>query len=240
MATPYGFYGITGSTAQKGSDKLDGIFPYIASVTGFSSGVVVINKILCLAFMFIYNDPTTGSPRTIIAVFFNKKWIITSQGDSLVQCASCTVGGVQSLYGTGGRDFYKLFADSSVGVKQTVESKLWDMGDSLTDKQSLKVGIETVMPSAIGSFSVTVDSEYSSSDVSLTGISSAVWVNNSGAIVPWINNSLATVTWIASGYVWFRGDVSNFGKYTGITLNSNTPQLIVGSLQLQYELRARW
>jgi len=240
MATPYGFYGITGSTAQKGSDKLDGIFPSIASATSFSSGVVVINKILCLAFMFGYVDPSTGGTRTILTIFFNKKWFVASQGDALTQCATCTVGGTQNLYATDGSKFYKLFADSTVAINQTLKSKLWDMGDSLTDKQVLKIGVESIMPTVAGAFNATVDTELSSAPTSLVSVSVATWLNNAGSLVSWINNASATVSWEASGYIWFRGDASNFGKYIGLTITSNTPGLTIMAEQIQYELRARW
>ena len=239
MAAPYGFYAVTGSTAQKGSDKLDGIFPFIASATGFSSGVVVINKILCLAFMFTYADPVAGS-RAIIAIFFNKKWFIGSQGNSLTQCSGATVSGTQNLYATDGTKLWKLFANTSGTVMQTIKSKLWDMGDPLTDKQTLKVGVETIMPSVAGAINVTVDSELGSNPAALTSTSTATWVNNSGAQVTWVNNGSIAVVWLASGYVWFHGDASNFGKYVGLTITSMTPQLIVMAEQLQYELRVRW
>jgi hypothetical protein len=239
LAAPYGFYGITGSTAQKGSDKLDGVFKYINSATGFSAGIVVINKILCLAFMFTYADPVSGN-RPILAVFFNKKWFICSQGNALTQCAYATVGGTQNLYATDGTKLWKLFADATVGVNQTIKTKLWDMGDPLTDKQVLKMGVETIMPSVAGTLTATVDSELASSAATLSATSSATWINNSGATVTWQNNALALVTWIASGYVWFRGDATSFGKYAGITIQSSTPQLTIMAEQLQYELRARW
>ena len=239
LAAPYGFYGITGSTAQKGSDNLDGIFPYINSATGFSAGSVVINKILCLAFMFRYADPMAAT-RTILAVFFNKKWFICSQGDSLTQCAGVTISGTQTLYATDGTKLWQLFSDTSATIAQTMQTKLWDMGDQLLDKQVLKVGIEAIMPTVAGTIDVTVDSELASSVATLSSSSAAVWVNNSSVIVSWINNALQTITWIASGYAWFRGDVSNFGKYAGLTITSSTPRLNILAEQLQYELRARW
>ena len=240
MANPSGFMAVTGSTAQKGSDKLDGVFPLISNVANICSGIAVINNILCLVYFFIYNDPTSGA-RPLFAIFFNKKWFFASQGSGLTFSSFASIAGTQVMFATNGTKLYKCFNNTSSSITQTVKTKLWDFGEtSISDTQVLKAGVECVMPNVVGSVSITVDSELSSSAATLTGSSTVTWSNNAGSIVTWQNNALSAVTWVASGYIWFRGDVSNIGKYAGLTVGTSVPALTLSAAQLQYELRARW
>jgi hypothetical protein len=105
----YGMYALVGSTTSKISDQLDGVFPYIDFTKPVTAGQVLLNNILCAAFSFTYNDPLS-SARPIQAVFFEKKWFITSQG-SLTYVTSAPLGGVINLYGTTGTALYKLYGE---------------------------------------------------------------------------------------------------------------------------------
>jgi hypothetical protein len=75
----YGVYALVGSTTSKISDQLDGIFPYIDFTQPVSAGQVLLNNILCAAFNFTYTAPG-AQPRQLQAIFFEKKWFLTSQG----------------------------------------------------------------------------------------------------------------------------------------------------------------
>jgi hypothetical protein len=203
--------------------------------------VVVINKILCLAFLLSYADPLLGVTRPLLAVFFNKKWFFCSQGKTNITfIAGTTIGGLPVLYGTDGTKFYKMFSDTTSSINTTVKTKLWDFGEQFLDKQVLKTGVETSLPVAVENISLTVDSEYASNTATLTATNLIDWVNATGTVVPWTNNSGTVIGWLASGFVWFRGDVSNYGKYIGLTFNSTSAGMDIISLQAQYELRARW
>ena len=63
FANPYGIYALYGSTTQKMSDDLDGIFPLIAGQESgeieISGGTSVINEILCACFMVQYEGDAT-------------------------------------------------------------------------------------------------------------------------------------------------------------------------------------
>lgn len=240
MANPSGFMAVTGATAQKGSDKLDGVYPLIANVSNICVGVAVINNILCLVYFFIYNDPAVGA-RPLFAIFFNKKWFFASQGSGLTFAAYASLSGTQYMFATSGTKLYKCFSNTSSAITQKVQTKLWDFGEgTIADTQVLKVGVECIMPSVSGSISITVDSELSSSSPVANGSSTTTWVNNLSNAVTWINNVSATVTWLANGFLWFRGDASNFGKYAGLTISSTVQQMTINAMQMQYELRARW
>lgn len=240
VAAPYGFYGISGSTAQKGSDKLDGVFKLVSSATNISAGLVVINKIQCLAFLLTYADPVAGS-RPLLAIYFSKKWFFASQGNDISFVASASVAGSQLLYGLAGTKLYKLFDNTSVTISQKAQTKLWDFGEAtISDTQVLKVGVEAVMSTVAGSIMVSVDSENVAASSAVTGLNVSTWINRLGETVWWENNSFGIVTWLSTGFLWFHGDASSFGKYAGLTIATTCPGITISAAQLQYELRARW
>ena len=113
------------------------------------------------------------------------------------------------------------------------------MEDTIRDKQALKFGLETTL-TASGSFNVTVDSESNTSPVYvMTNVIS--WINNSFTTIPWINASSAVITWQGGiGYTLYKSDAQQLGKYLGLTITSTTPAYVLNTLEMEYELRARF
>jgi hypothetical protein len=156
----YGVYALVGSTTSKLSDTLDGIFPLIDFTQPVSAGQVLLNNILCAAFSFTYADPSLGF-RQIQAVFFEKKWFLSSQG-SLSYVTSVPVNGAISLYGTISDSLHKLYASSTSNIAVRIQTALMPLGDAIRTKQALKFGIEATLSGA-ATMNVTVDSERASS-----------------------------------------------------------------------------
>ena len=233
----YGIYALVGSTTSKISDQLDGIFPFIDFTKPLSAGQVLLNNILCAAFSFTYIDPLSIS-RSIQAVFFEKKWFITSQG-SLTYITSVPLSGLINLYGTTGTELYRLYSDFSGNVASTIRTALMPMGDPIRTKQALKFGIEATLNNA-STISVTVDSEAGSSPV-YTLDNRVIWYNNSLAAIPWQNNSSATIGWITSnGYALYKSDAQQYGKYLGLTITSNSAGFVYNTFEFEHELRVRF
>ena len=242
MATNYGFYGITGSTSKKGSEAIDGIFPLFSTVQPISAGEAVVNGVLCLCFLAQYNDPV-GGIRPLLVVFFEGKWFFSSTvGTSFTPSfiASGTVLGTPTLFAMDGVNVYTMFASAAVALTQTVKTKLWDFDDPLTTKQVLKIGIEVSQPVAPQSVSLFVDSELVSYVSPQSTLSSVQWVNGLFSAVSWYNAGSILVAWNGTGYAWYRGDASNFGKYIGLTYLGAAAGFSISSFQVQYELRDRW
>ena len=233
----YGAYALVGSTTSKISDQLDGIFPLIDFSLPVSGGQVLLNNILCAAFSFTYNDPSVGA-RPIQAVFFEKKWFITSQG-TLTYVTSVPFSGLISMYGTTGKDLYKLYGDSAASINSTVKTALDPMSDTIRTKQALKFGIEATLTTG-GTLNVTVDSE-SGSSPQYTLNNSVTWLNNSNQVIPWTNNSSATIGWLTSnGYALYKSDAQQYGKYLGLTITSSDPALTYNTFEFEHELRVRF
>ena len=236
----YGVYALVGSTTSKISDPLDGIFPNIDFTYPVYAGQVLVNNILCAAFNFRYFDAVfTNSYRYIQAVFFEKKWFFTSQGNNLQYITSAPVGGKVNLYGTENSALYQLYADKTSSVSSIIQTALMPMNDPIRDKQALKFGVEvTTANSTI--FNVTVDSQQSSSPP-YTLQNNVLWYNNVGTDLNWINNSSQVIYWLfTSGYYLYKSDAQQWGKYLGLTLTSNSAAFVVNTFEFEHELRARF
>lgn len=229
----YGIYALVGATTSKISDALDGVFPGIDFTAGIYGGQVVINNILCAAFQFVY------AGRKLQAVFFDRKWFMTYQGEIIV-IAPAPVNGQLNMYGTDGTSLVKLYSSSTQAIATQIKTALWALNDPIRDKQALKFGVEATVPDTeAGILTITVDNENrSSAGISLTN--TVNWQNNSGEIIPWLNNSGTAIGWASVGYQLYKYDAQQYGKYLGLTVTSNTPNFVINGFQLEHELRARF
>jgi hypothetical protein len=234
----YGVYALVGSTTSKLSDPLDGIFNNIDfATTAVTAGQVLINNILCAAFNFRYDD--NGTYRYIQAVFFEKKWFFTSQGNDIKTIVSIPVNGKIRVYGTNGTNL-KQFYDSLSPVSTKVQTALMPMGDPIRTKQALKFAIEATLNSTGTDLNVTVDSETDSSPP-YTLRNTVDWVNNSGAVVYWLNSSGDFVGFAeVSGYALYKSDAAQWGKYIGLTSTSTSSEYIINGFEFEHELRVRF
>lgn len=235
----YGVYGLIGSTTVKLSDALDGIYPLIDFTKPISAGQVIINNILCACFNFYCNNLVVGGSRWIQAVYFDKKWFLTSQGNINLVCGS-PVSGILKIFGVDGKNLYTMYANSTASISSTVQTALWLLTDPIRDKQALKLGVEATLSNG-GAITLTVDSESNSSPV-YTLTNTATWSNATGTILNWQNNSNATVNFLSasSGYYLYKSDAQQWGKYLGYTMTSNTSNFTYNTFELEYELRARF
>ena len=237
----YGMYALVGSTTSKISDQLDGIFPYIDFTKPVTAGQVLLNYILCAAFNFYLNSSitiTTGS-RYVQAVFFEKKWFITSQG-SLTYITSAPLAGLINMYATSGTDLVRLYGDTSANISSKVQTALSPMKDPIRTKQALKFGIEATLTQA-ATFTVTVDSESGSSPTYTLTNTSVTWYNNVGTAISWKNNSNTIIGWLSTGgYNLYKSDAQQYGKYLGLTMTSSDPSFVVNTFEFEHELRVRF
>jgi hypothetical protein len=236
----YGVYALVGSTTSKLSDQLDGIFPYIDFTKPVTGGQVLLNNILCAAFNFYLSAsyPYATGGRFVQAVFFEKKWFITSQG-ALTYTTSAPVGGVINMYGVTDTALFRLYGDATANVSSEIQTALSPMKDPIRTKQALKFGIEATLTTG-GTFNVTVDSESGSSPVYILN-NSVTWFNNSGVTLTWVNNSSTTIGWLtSSGYALYKSDAQQYGKYLGLTMTSNDPAFTINTIEFEHELRVRF
>ena len=239
----YGVYALVGSTTTKISDSLDGVFPSIDFLTEeTTAGQVLLNNILCAAFNFRYTggQGTSSSNRYMQAVFFDKKWFFTSQGNDLKYVTSVPLGGKINMYGTNGTSCVHLYSDTSANISSYVQTSLNPMKDPIRTKQALKIGVEATLTNA-AAITVTVDSESGASPAVTLG-QFIDWINNFSVTIPWVNNSAATITWYGGGggYTLYKTDAKQYGKYLGMTVTSENPGIVINGFEYEHELRVRF
>lgn len=237
----YGIYALVGSTTSKISDALDGIFPYIDFNSPVYSGQVLINNILCAVFNFKYTGGAgiDSSHRYIQAVFFEKKWFFTSQGNNIKCISSAPISGITNLYGTDGLSCIQFYNDSSSDINSYVQTALMNMGDPIRTKQALKFAIEATLTQG-AELNVTVDSEMGSSPVSVIG-NFIPWINDQMQVVPWINGNSEVISWVGNtNYFLYKSDAKQWGKYLGLTVSANSPPFVLNTFEFEHELRVRF
>lgn len=236
----YGVYALVGSTTSKISDSLDGMFENIDFTYPIYCGQVLINNILCAAFNFRYYDKIfTNSYRYIQAVFFEKKWFLTSQGNNLEFVTSVPVGGKIALYGVNDRKLQKLYNNSSADITSRIQTALLPLTDPIRTKQALKFGIEATLEQG-AVLDVTVDSENGSSPV-YTLQNFITWYNTSNVTIPWQNTNNTVISWVGGiGYSLYKSDAMQWGKYLGLTQTSNSAGFVVNTYEFEHELRVRF
>ena len=236
----YGVYALVGSTTSKISDPLDGMFQYIDFSSPIYGGQVLINNILCAAFNFKYNDTVfTNSNRYIQAVFFEKKWFLTSQGNDMKFVTSLPLSGKILMYGIANDTLYKLYNSGTADITSRVQTALLPLTDPIRTKQALKFGIEATLLQG-ASLNVTVDSENGSSPV-YTLENYITWTNYAGATIPWKNASGTVISWVGGqGYELYKSDAMQWGKYLGLTQTSNSAGFVINTYEFEHELRVRF
>jgi hypothetical protein len=238
----YGIYALVGSTTTKVSDPLDGIFPYIDFSKPVTAGQALLNNILCAVFNFYVNSSFPlgpGGSRYIQAIFFEKKWFISSQG-SIDYVTSVPFGGKVNLYGVDNNNVLKqLYSDSYSPISSYIQTALQDMGDPIRTKQALKFAVESTLYQG-GIFNVTVDSELGSSPAYVLS-NEVSWVNNLSQTIGWTNYLSNTIIWTSSNnYALYKSDAEQYGKYLGLTMTSNSSGFIVNTFEFEHELRVRF
>lgn len=241
FATRYGAHGIDGAEAARVSAKIDGIWQNIDFTQSISGGSVMINNILCAAYLLKWNEPGAAAARTVIAMFQDGKWWFGNMGSAVTFMVSAMRDNTPTLYGLIGNQLYRFFSDTTTSAASTVSSALWNMGDPLTDKQLIRFGFEATITSyGASTFSATIDTENDEVSTDLD-IGTIIWQNNSLSTVNWLNNSNTPVSWVNTNYQLFNGDATAYGKYLGLTFSATSGSIYqLSGFLIEYEMRARW
>lgn len=160
FVAPEGVYGVFGSTVQKISPDLDGIFKLVNFSQQPQSALLDLNAIHNAAWLLRYQDPVAGT-RSIIVMFDGKRWFVTSQGNSIAAIASAPLlsSNTNSLYGTlTGTDVTQLFAAPNTPVTFKAITSLTPHGNAVQGKKIIRAGF-TADASGAGSVGVELDAD---------------------------------------------------------------------------------
>ncbi len=244
FANQSGFYGLFGASPQKLSADMDKIVSAIDFTKPVSGGQVFINNILCAAFLFNFNDTFTpaAASRNVLAIFHDQKWWVASQGTGLKFIMGVPLSGSATLFAWDTNNLYQLFNSSTGAISSRVQTKLWDGGQPILDKQILRGGAGITYGGSGGqTITATTDTEYGSQSVSIGGTGTVTWTNSSGGTVQFQNSLSQNVNFTVTGYALSVGSAtSGGGKYMGMTFTSASNNLNYNMFAIEYKTGARW
>jgi hypothetical protein len=160
FANTNGIYAVFGSSVQKISDDLDGIFKLIDFSQQPQCAIADINNIHHIVFLVRYKDPVTG-PRSILLAFTGKKWFIINQGNALaaITTASTLASGKTLTFATSGSDITQILANPAAPVTFKLQTSLTHHGNAVQKKKIINGGLAVTLASGTGNIIVNYDTE---------------------------------------------------------------------------------
>jgi len=241
FANETGIYGLFGGTAEKMSDKLDGIFlavpnRHATDISEPSSCLATIFEIRVYCCLIPILDPFTGLTRNAMVCWDGKTWFVASQNKNLTQIGTEMQESQPIAWGTDGNSIFTLFTTANRELTKTLQSKLWAGDGWIFTKQSGGFYTQNEDNSGGGIiYNVTIDDEDSLLPIIVNAGAVVSWVNNSSQIVFWQNNLSQLVTWGASGIAITSQVVdSMYGLLLGFTLNSTSEDFTIIAIAIGY------
>jgi len=255
FASKYGGHTLFGVSAPKVSGDIDGTWQYVDFTQQISGGQVVVESILCGAFLLKQTgDPTFGN-RNIIALWFQQSdtapqtgvtentdiWWFCNFG-AVTFIVTGMVANEPALFGFIGNKLYQFFVDENNLPASSATTKLWPMEDELARKEAITAGVEFYAFNTGTNVALSLDTEFTSIQLTLNqNLATGNWINQFGVQGLWINNALQTGGWVAPGLFLLVTDAQGgFGRHVGLTLTFTGFHAETHLLALDYKIRDRW
>jgi hypothetical protein len=223
FANSNGIYGVFGSSVQKLSSDMDGIWKLVDFTQVPQGALADINAIHNAVFLIRYKDPLSTT-RSIMLTFDGKRWFVTSQGNSLTAIATSASlpTGALSLYGSSGPDVTQLFAQLGAPVAWKIQSALTHHGNAVQGKKAIRAGL-SCNNGASGSVGVlmTVDTENSTSAGYLMVAAPGF------GVIGGANDST-------------NQPIANSGIYLGLTVAATLAEFTMSNLIIEHQETSLW
>lgn len=228
-----GVFGIFGASVEKISAPMTGVVERIDF--GLNPVLDVYDfyghhVLLCLV---RYTDPDVGA-RSIMMAYYQKRWSVMSQGDSITGIVTAHLAGPEKFYSTENGVIKQILADQSVQVHVLLLTALAHNNEPQIGKRAVRIaiGLSSQQPNIVNA---SIDSENGEASFSYTAGRSIVWVNNSNATITWQNNSLATIQWVSGGYVYYETLFQNqSGIYIGASIEGDFSNFRFNNITIEY------
>lgn len=238
FANTNGVYALTGNTAVKISNELDGIWATLDTSVPPTMAVATLYGIRILIVCIRAKD-YTGTTRNFMCCFDPNKreWFVASQEIAPTFIATQEVSSNLTAYGSNGTVIFPMFQTPSASISKIVQSKLYSGGQASTYiiyKQILRFYLQLdPLGTDPTSFTATVDTENSSVDVNLNLSTNFTFINNSGGVLQFRNNTPANLFWSVLNTITAT-DAQNTGELIGFTLTSTGKDFVIERTGLGY------
>lgn len=237
FANTVGVYTVFGSSVQKISDDMDGVFQAIDFTQQPVAAVNDINNIHTYLLLVRYKDPLTGT-RSIILAQSNLKWFVISQGNSLKYIATCIINGVTETFATSGNDITQLLEDPTTPIAITLRTALSPHQKPFMGKNSLRVAVAQLSAATDNNFNLLIESEKDSNSVSYTPQGNIInFTNSAGQIIQFQNSLGQNIYFFTSNsFTYFMKKPPNVqGIYLGMTLTGMATNFSLNTMILEYK-----
>lgn len=233
-----GVYAIFGTSVEKISDEMDGIFRRVDFTQLPSASVNDINNIHCFLLLVKYNDPINGA-RGLILAFMNKKWFVISQGDDVSYIATASIGGITETFSTSGNDVTQILDDPLSEINIKLQTSLTSHGSPFMGKKTVRYALAQNAEAA-NTLDLTIESERSSQDITYTVSNGIQFVNNVGADINFIGAGSVPINFFTGSIFQYQTGNSQgvSGIYLGMTLEGSVIGYSFNSFMLEYGLTA--
>jgi len=245
FANAAGFYGLFGASPAKALQRHRQDHPsYRLHVAGLR-GEGFINNILCAAFLFTFNGHVHASlaqedPRHPAG----SEVVGGGSRDRTCYLVFLPLSGAATLFGWDTNKLYQLFNVSTGNINSRVQTKLWDGGEPILDKQILRGAVGVTYGGSGGQvITAMTDTRTDRRRFPWSGATSTVtWLNSTNGVVQWQNSLSQNVNWTVTGYVLSVGASTSGGhsKYMGLDLDCYQNKPYYNLFGLEYKTGARW
>lgn len=236
FANTVGVFAVFGSSVEKISDDMDGVFRLIDFTQSPCAAVTDINNIHCYLLLVRYKDPQAGT-RSIMLTFMNKKWFVISQGNSLKYIVTGIVNSVYNTFGTSSADITPLLSNAAAQVSIKLITSLTSHGSPMLGKRSVRYATAQHV-GASSNMNLLIESERPINQSINYNISNVLnFVNNSIGALQFVNQGGGNLNFItnSAGFHYQHGNSGGVGGvYLGMTLTGMVEDFILSSLMLEY------
>ena len=234
FANMTGVYAVLGSSVQKVSQEMDGIFKSLDFSILPCAALNDINAIRCYLLLVRYIDPLQARTRTLLLTFQSKIWFVCAQGDGLLAMSTAVIGGSLETFGSSGADVTQLLQSVTTPVAIFLQTALAHHGKPFMGKRALRAGTAQ-SSTGTGAMTFTIDTENSSINENYTVQFPITWLNALGGVVTWVNSLSQLVTFSGSGFLWQRTPAAGTGIYLGMTLRGTFAGYSFNNAILEYQ-----
>ncbi|HEX8838355.1 MAG TPA: hypothetical protein VF748_15535 [Candidatus Acidoferrum sp.] len=162
-----GVYAVFGSSVQKISGDLDGVFqgavfPPAAGGLVPQAMLVDMANVHCVGWLLKYFDPVfTNTARALFIIFNGQRWFLGSQIDSLITVtATCTVASPNWVpYASSGGDLTPIFNLATTVVTVRLRTGLSHHQNPVQRKKTVRLGWACTLTSGPGTLTFGIDSD---------------------------------------------------------------------------------
>lgn len=239
FANVNGVYALYGSSANKISDDLDGVWD--ATKADFvtvvpSSALVTLFGIKVFMITIRTVDPTTNTTRTLLAMYDGKKWFMGSQVPAPILLAPQVIDSQLTAYGCDGTRILPLYTTASSTLVKKMGSKLWGGAYGFVmEKQVLRLYCELQpLNGQSVELMATIDTD-AGSQPSPIGVSQTLtFINNAGDVLQFQNNSFQDLFFQSEASITIN-DANDSGLLLGFTITTTSPDHVIERVALGYQ-----